>query len=477
MSDSTPNSLRNDALAIWRAGVDAVRSDRLVEQVISSNNDQLEIAGESVILSKSAQIAVVGGGKAGTGMAIGCERALRSLDSSHRRTGWLNIPADCVQPTDWIHLHPARPAGLNEPTAAGVAGTEKILDIVSELGPEDICLVLLSGGGSALLPAPVKGISLADKQAVTRFLMKSGATITDLNRVRRKLSAIKGGGLLRECRAGRMFVLVLSDVLNDPLDIIASGPTIPDDTPTRDVITLLRSFPGSDAAVPQSVWTVLQQLADQDSTSLTDTPTDHPSPQTETPCRVRHHVIGNNRTALTQAAQAATERGYTVVDIETNIAGVAADLGRNLARRALELRHDPNCRPLCLLSGGEPIVLFDRTADDTTPPPKGGRNQELALAALVEFGDIRPDGIVLLSGGTDGEDGPTDAAGGIADLNVWQQARTLQLDPLQALATHESYNFLQATGGLIQTGPTHTNVMDLRVVLIDAASPVAVPPE
>ena len=238
--------LREDALAIWRAGLAAVDSERLVR-------DHVVIAGKLVViedlplsLDDYDRIVVVGAGKAGAGMAAGLERILAEwfLAAKATRTvsGVVNVPADCVRPLRWITLHAARPPGMNEPTEAGVTGTNKILQLVASLTPRDLCFCLLSGGGSALLPAPLPGISLADKQAVTKHLSAAGANIRELNTVRKQLSRIKGGGLARACHAGRIITLIISDVLGDPLDVIASGPTVDDSATPEDAPVRVRKF-------------------------------------------------------------------------------------------------------------------------------------------------------------------------------------------------------------------------------------------
>ncbi|MEX0866412.1 MAG: glycerate-2-kinase family protein, partial [Pirellulales bacterium] len=218
--------LRQDALAIWQAGLDAVRSERLIAENVSLEKNLLKIGDDSFDLDSVGRIAVVGGGKAGAGMAAAVEAVLgEALLKRHDVTGWVNVPDDCVRPLARIKLHGGRPAGVNEPTAAGAAGAAEILRIVESLAPRDLCLCLLSGGGSALLPAPCKGVTLEDKIALVRYLSGAGANIEELNTVRKQLSAIKGGRLARRCRAGRLISLIISDVIGDPLDMIASGPT------------------------------------------------------------------------------------------------------------------------------------------------------------------------------------------------------------------------------------------------------------
>jgi hydroxypyruvate reductase len=438
-------------LAIWQAGVDAVRAERLIAQAMQLQAGVLTVCGHSFSVAQLGRIAVVGAGKAGAGMAAAVESILDVTLLAERVTGWINVPADCIRSLRKIHLHAARPAGVNEPTAEGVQGAERILQIVSELHTDDLCLVLLSGGGSALLPAPVAGISLSDKQAVTRFLMRSGATIGELNTVRKHLSRIKGGNLARACRAGQLLTLIISDVVGDPLDVIASGPTVADSSTPADALAVLRKFSACPSDVPQAVFDVLERAA-RDSERLG-----------EFPAGIENHVIGNNAVALAAAARRADELGYGVESLGPSNQGEASAVGQELAERCLALRAATSSfhSPQCILSGGEPIVHLVQT----DRPRKGGRNQQLALAALARLWDDGMSGITVLSGGTDGEDGPTDAAGACAGADVIARARTLQLDPREFLAINDAYHFFEQAGGLIKTGPTHTNVMDLRVAL------------
>jgi len=434
--------LRDDARAIWQAGVDAVNSTRLVRESLKSATDSLTIAGEEYPLAPTARICVVGAGKAGAGMAEGIEEALGNA-LLERTTGWVNVPADCVRPLQKIHLHAARPAGVNEPTTEGVAGTDAILRLVSELGPDDLCLVLLSGGGSALLPGPAPPIMLEEKQRLTQRLAAAGATIQELNTVRKQLSTVKGGRLAAKIGAGRTVVLIISDVIGDPLDVIASGPTVADRSTRADAEAILhRRLPAD--AVPESVW---RRLRD-----------DEPLPVV--PPSVRNVVIGNNQTAITAASAEARRRGYDVKDIGSRNDGDAAEWGRTLAAAAQDARKR-HPRPLCLVGGGE------TTVNTTGSSGKGGRNQEIALAALTVFWNEPAEGLCVLSGGTDGEDGPTDAAGAFVDVGVIAEARRKRLAPAESLGTHNSYPFFDAAGGLIKTGPTHTNVMDLHVVIAE----------
>jgi glycerate-2-kinase len=449
------NRLRQDAVAIWRAGVAAVDSERLVRDRIRFSDGHLDVAGHSFELKTVSRIVVVGAGKAGAGMAAGLEQALAGTPAADRLSGWVNVPADCVRPLPHIHLHPARPAGVNEPTEAGVAGSREILRFVRQLSADDVGIVLLSGGGSALLPAPIPGISLADKQAVTRLLMSAGATINELNCVRKQLSEIKGGNLARAARGGPLVALVISDVIGDPLDVIASGPTVADRTTAADALGVLAKFALDRSQIPESVWLVLE--------ANSRTPAGPPIAGD-----VVNIVIGNNATALSAAGEKAAALGYGVQSQGSEQQGNARDVGHELAALGRSLRDSksPARAPMCLLSGGEPVVRLV----PTDQPRKGGRNQELVLAAVAALWDDGMHGIAILSGGTDGEDGPTDAAGALADASLVREAQKRGLAPGPFLAINNSYAFFDQTGGLLKTGPTHTNVMDVQVVLIDQTS-------
>jgi len=449
---SDERDLSGDALVIWKAGVDAVRAERLMRNVVALRGDALKICGRDFSVAAIRQIAIVGAGKAGAGMAAAVEEILGDELVDKKVIGWVNVPADCMRPLRKIRLHAARPAGVNEPTEEGVLGSREIIKIVSGLTAHDLCLVLISGGGSALLPAPIAGLTLSDKQAVTRFLMQSGATIGELNTVRKQLSRIKGGKLASASRAGHTLTLIISDVVGDPLDVIASGPTVPDRTTAIDALAVLHKFAACPPQVPQPVFDVLEQKSRE-----------VPRPEA-LPASVENYVIGNNAVALAAAFGKAAEMGYKTQSLGSEIQGEANSLGRELAERCLDLRRAATAEParICLASGGEPVVQLAKTSQ----PGKGGRNQQLALAALGRLWDDGMQHISILSGGTDGEDGPTDAAGAWADAGVIAHARALRLDPQTFLAKNDAYRFFEQAGGLIKTGPTHTNVMDLRVALV-----------
>ena len=260
MQPSPSSALLSDALAIWHAGLTAVRSDRLVRNALHVEGPLLIVGDDEIPLRSLRRIVAVGAGKAGAGMAAAVEEILGpQLAEEKQLAGWINVPADCVRPLKRIRLHAARPAGVNEPTAAGAAGAMEILRLVESLTPDDLCLCLLSGGGSALLPAPVETIALEDKLAVTRHLSAAGANIEQLNTVRKQLSRIKGGGLARACGAGRLVSLIISDVLGDPLDVIASGPTVEDSSSPEAALAVLEQFSAREAGISAAVFEWLER--------------------------------------------------------------------------------------------------------------------------------------------------------------------------------------------------------------------------
>ena len=457
--------LRQQALAIWEAGVAAVASERLVRNALRCDGRLLFVCGAAFDTKLLRKIVVVGAGKAGAGMAAAVEEVLGEELTDTKVTGWVNVPADCVRSLRKIHLHAARPAGVNEPTEEGVFGTRRIWSAANCASPNDLLIVLISGGGSALMPAPVAGITLADKQAVTRFLMRSGATIQELNAVRKRLSMVKGGRLARAAsKAKAIFSLIISDVIGDPLDVIASGPTVEDAGTATEALAILQRFGAHSPEVPESVF---DELRLEESFSLGQQRVANSRVEQlayGVPPVVHNHVIGNNATALDAAASKARELGFTVMSLGSNNAGEAQAVGHEIAELCRQIRDGQAVLkpPVCILSGGEPIVKLV----PTDQPRKGGRNQEVALAALLHLWHDSLDRIAILSGGTDGEDGPTNAAGAVIDENLRHTALAKSLDPAEFLAINNSYPFFEQTDGLLLTGPTHTNVMDLRVALI-----------
>ena len=407
--------MRTVAEAIWSAAISAVLPERLVARRVSL--DDLSLAAVD-------RIAVVGAGKAAGGMAAGIAELLGAEGlARHRVSGLVSVPVGCGRSVAGIEVRETRPAGANLPTPAVVQATQEMLAAVSALGPRDLAIALITGGGSALLAAPQAGVSLAEKIAVTQRLSAAGADIATLNAARRKLSLVKGGGLARACAAGRLLVVVLSDVIGNDLDVIASGPCMPP-APT----------------LPAGAWT------------------------TPTGCAVRHVIVGDNATAVEAAAAAARQAGYEVVPGVVGPELSAEATGRQLAAAAVALlaatRRDG--QPRALIAGGEATVTVP--ADHGV----GGRNQQtvlVAIDAVLATTGAWPEGLLVASIGTDGEDGPTDAAGAVADAAVVAAIGAHRLDVPRALARCDAYPLLNAAGGLIRTGPTGTNVADVRIML------------
>jgi len=456
------NSIATDARSMFLAAIDAVRPEPLVRREVHVHGDELQIAEHVWSRRDFDRVLVVGAGKAATQMTMGLVSVIQDWLPYH---GWINVPAGTQQPIDHIQVHLARPAGVNEPTPAGVAGTGEILRLVQAASPRDLCVALISGGGSALLPAPQEGITLADKLAVTRWLSGAGADIIELNTVRKHLSQIKGGGLLRACRAGQLITLVLSDVLGDPLDLIASGPTVPDHSTPEEALQLLARFDPA-RELPPSVYEVLRHACENRSEDRWQTTTNYET-----------IIIGNNALAVDEAGIRAESLGYNhAMQSANKCEGPAEDVGRHLAEMTVRMLREKSTgvsgshATNCLITGGEPTV---RLADETIRG-RGGRNQQLVLAAyqyLLTQGlsDDEWRRLVILSGGTDGEDGPTDAAGAVLCEAVHRQAEAAGFEVADFLRRNDAYTFFQATEGLLITGPTGTNVCDVRVALVAGA--------
>jgi hydroxypyruvate reductase/glycerate 2-kinase len=438
--------LREHARSIWQAAVDAARPQPLIAAALADPAAPLREA-----LHLARRVVVVGAGKAGAAMSAAVEEAL--ADRLDRVTGLVNVPAGAVRRLRAIRLHAGRPDGSNQPTAEGVTGARQILELVAGAGPEDVVLCLLSGGGSALLPAPVDGVALADKQEVTLLLHACGATINEMNAVRKHLSKVKGGRLAQACRAGALFSLIISDVVGDPLDVIASGPTAADPTTFADALAVLDRH-GLTGRTPAAV---LDHLRRGEAGLVSETPK-------SLPATVHNRVIGNNARALAAAARRAEELGYNVLNLGSYLEGETCHTAVAVAGVARSIRADgvPVTAPACLLSGGETTVTLGEGHG------RGGRNQEFVLAAALKLGREGLRDAVVLSGGTDGEDGPTDAAGAVADAHTLEEAARLGLSPADALARNDAYPFFRHTGDLLMTGLTETNVMDVRVVLLAA---------
>jgi hydroxypyruvate reductase/glycerate 2-kinase len=425
---------RVNARAIWDAAVAAVRPEPLVRAALAADHSLLN----------APRVIVVGAGKAGPGMAAGLEAAFAAnLDCV---IGTINVPVGMTATLKRVRLHAARPAGVNEPRPEGVEGAEEMLRLLASAGPDDVAVCLLSGGGSALLPAPVEGVSLADKLAVTKLLHRCGATIDEMNCVRKHLSRVKGGRLAEAFRGKRLVSLIISDVVGDPLDVVASGPTSPDPTTFADALAVLDRY-NLRVSAPVAV---VRHFEAGRAGNIPDTPK-------AIPANVENRVIGSNRVALDAAHLKAREFGYRVLDLGSFVEGETRHVATAVAGIVRSIKADgaPLKPPACVLLGGETTV----TLGDA--PGRGGRNQEFVLALLAKLGAQGMRGVTVLSGGTDGEDGPTDAAGAVADAST-------PLDTAEDyLRRNDAYPFFDRVGSLIRCGLTGTNVMDVRIVMID----------
>ena len=436
--------LRKAALGIFDAAVRAVDPGEAIHRHVIRDGDRLRLDQETVDLGSLRQLVVVGLGKAGASMAAAAEEIL----GDRIARGVVVTKYGHVQPTKRIRLHEA---GHPVPDAAGIAGAQAILDQVKGLGPEDLVLVLISGGGSALTPAPVDGISLAEKQALTKALLACGADIREMNALRKHISRIKGGQLARAATPARVFTLILSDIVGDPLDAIASGPTVPDPTTYADALAILDKYRIRGDISP-SIRTHLEAGARGE---IAETP----KPTDPLFSRVKSLMVASNIQALEAARSEARALGLTPMILSSFIEGETREIARMHAALAREVRAsgNPDKPPVCIITGGETTVTLRGKGT-------GGRNQEFALAAALDIAGLTD--VVVLSAGTDGTDGPTDAAGAIVDGETVARAVAQGLNPRAALDANDAYPFFQRLGDLIITGPTKTNVMDVRLVLV-----------
>ena len=449
------SSARADAERIWQAAIAAVDPRRLVEA----------LSPDDLGLPPRGRVIVVGAGKAAGAMAAGLWARLAAAGVQPQRVaGLLSVPEGGNASAGPIEIRATRPPGVNLPTPAVVAATEAMLGLVGSAGADDLVVALVTGGGSALLAAPATGTDLEEKIAVSRFLSAAGADIGALNTVRRAASLVKAGGLARACRAGRMRVLVLSDVVGDPLDLIASGPCMPAPADPAAALAILDRHGASRAGVAPRLAETLSRAAAAPRAAEGPRGPDWTTPHG---CQVTHRIVGSNATAVDAAAAAARGLGYEVVvrhaDSSLSAADVGAEaIGRRLGAEcaALAARAGGRGGPVAIVEGGEATVRVPAEHG------RGGRNQQTVLAAVHDRGTAGwPAGVVLASIGTDGEDGPTDAAGGVVDDAV---ARCLLADRGRlavAVARCDALPLLEACGGLVRTGPTGTNVADLRLIL------------
>jgi hydroxypyruvate reductase len=440
----TLEKLRRDAITIFKAGVEAVDPANAVEKYMKREGNVLKVGIRTYDLSDFYGVYVIGTGKAAAAMAQPVEKILGDF----LKRGIVNVK--------YGHGLPLRSIALNEaghpvPDKAGMRGTKEIIKLLEETGEKDLIIFLISGGGSALLPAPVPGISLNDKQQVTRLLLEAGATIHEMNAVRKHISRVKGGRLTELTHPATLISLILSDVIGDNLDSIASGPTAPDQSTFGDCLSILEKY-DTRKKVHGSVMAFLKK-------GLLGEMKETPKPGDPIFDKTQNEIIGSNIIAVRAAQEKAEELGYNSLILSTSVEGETREVAKVHVAIAKEIRStgNPMDKPACLISGGETTVTLRGKG-------QGGRNQEFVLSAAIAMGGMK--NIVVLSGGTDGTDGPTDAAGALADSGTVDRAREFGLNPEHFLKENDSYNFFKPLGDLLITGPTYTNVMDLRVIIV-----------
>ena len=437
-------TMRDDAVKIFFAGLQAVEPGAAVKNYCRIDGDRFFIGDRLYDLSRFNNVFVIGAGKASAPMAA----ALEDLIGKRITDGILNVKYGHLTELKRVKLIEA---GHPVPDESGARGSHAILNLANNAQKDDLVLCLMSGGGSALLPLPAEGLTLKDKQDTIKVLLACGATIHEINAIRKHTSMIKGGRLARATYPAALVALILSDVVGDNLDVIASGPTVPDSSTFMDCMEIFKKY-NITAKLPA---TVVGHIESGIGGNIPETPKigdpafDH----------THNQIVGSNFEAISAAQKEAETLDYNTLVLSSMIEGETrpvAHVHGAIAREIIKSGH-PLRPPACILSGGETTVTI-------TGAGLGGRCQEFALAAALDIAGNR--NIVVLCGGTDGTDGPTDAAGAVVDSNTVTRATAMGLDPLHYLSNNDSYHFFKTLGDLLVTGPTNTNVMDLRIVLV-----------
>ncbi len=436
--------LRTDAVSIFQAGVKAADPASAIQRALKLKKHRLEILESSYDLSLYDGVYVVGGGKAAGKMA----QAIEAIFGHRVKAGVVNVKYGHSVDLGVIRINEG---GHPLPDQPGMRGTREMMDLLTETGEKDLVVCLLSGGASALMPYPAEGLSLRDKRETTQLLLECGAPIHEINAVRKHLSQIKGGRLAQMAYPSTLISLILSDVVGDDPDVIASGPTVPDRSTFMDCLRILQRY-GIHHKTPLGVRTFLEKGAQG---KIKETPKAHDPIF----LGAQNVIVGNNRLAIEAAKQKADELGYRSLILSSFMDGETREVAKvhaAIAKEILSTGH-PVQKPACIVSGGETTVFIRGRG-------LGGRNQEFVLAAAIAIDGLRE--VVTLSGGTDGTDGPTNAAGAIADGATVTRAKEIGLDAERYLLENDSYNLFHHLGDLLVTGPTFTNVMDLRLVLV-----------
>ena len=438
------------AKAIFLKGLSAVDPSVILKERVRIDRDRLLIrtegGSEKVFdLNDLHKIFLVGTGKASGSMA----RAIEEILGDRITRGVITTKYGHAVP---LHKTEIIEAGHPLPDRKGYEGAKKIQRLLKESGQEDLVIFLLSGGGSALLPFPADRIDLKEKQEVTQLLLDCGAGIREINTIRKHISRIKGGWLAKWAYPSAVIGLILSDVVGDQMDVIGSGPTVPDPSTFEEAWEILKKYDLVNEIAPS----ILRHLQAGKEGKAEETP----KPGEVVFERVTNNLIGSNILALLAAGKEATSLGLNTLILSSLVEGETREAARFHTAIAKEVisSGNPVSKPACILSGGETTVTIKGKG-------LGGRNQEFVLAGALEISGVEK--VVLLSGGTDGTDGPTDATGAVADNTTLQRGKSMGLDPKSYLDQNNAYPFFEKLGDLLITGPTHTNVMDMRIILVD----------
>jgi glycerate 2-kinase len=448
-SENLLQQMRSDALKIFQSSLEPVNPYNAVRRFVRLDGNRLILGQEEHVavewdLNQFEHIFLVGGGKATAPMA----KAMEDLLGSRIDAGVINVKYGFTEKLSYIEI---LEAGHPLPDRNGMEGTKKILDLLNKAGEKDLVFSLISGGGSALLPYPAERIQLEEKQAVTRALLKCGASIDEINTIRKHISASKGGQMARTAYPSTVVNLMLSDVVGDKMDVIASGPFVPDRSTFQDACRIIQGYELDD--IPDSVKDHLKKGAAQ---KIPETPKDGDVVFD----RVHNMIIGSNILALEAAGREAEAFGYKTLILSSMVEGETKEVARVHTAVAKEILKSgrPVPPPACIISGGETTVTIKGKG-------KGGRNQEFCLVAAMDIQDL-PHRVVILSGGTDGNDGPTDAAGAIVDATTIIRGKEIGLNVSEYMEDNNSYHYFRKIKDLLITGPTNTNVMDVRLILV-----------
>lgn len=442
-------TVRSDAKEIFASCLTAVDPYKAVKRFVHVQGDRLIVGMEGgpeteIDLAEFDHISLVGAGKATAPMAA----AIEELFGERIQKGMINVKYGFTQELAFTKI---TEAGHPVPDENGVKGTGKILDFLQSTGEKDLIFSLISGGGSALLPFPVGNITLSDKQEITRELLACGASIDEINAVRKHISSSKGGQMARAAFPATIINLMLSDVVGDKMDVIASGPFVPDSATFKDVWEIFNKYNLKD--IPPAIHEHMK-------VGLNGQISETPKENDKIFNRVFNFIVGSNILALESASATAKTLGYETLILSSMVEGETREVARVHTAMAKEIVK--TCRPIpapaCIITGGETTVTIRGDG-------LGGRNQEFCLAACMDLVELPPR-VVILSGGTDGNDGPTDAAGALVDPFTVTRGKDAGMEAAEFLNRNDAYHFFEKTEDLLMTGPTNTNVMDVRLVLV-----------